>query len=70
MDRVAVRSRDLAIVGYDSGENTLEVAFRSGGVYRYRGVPSAVFHELMEAPSHGTYFNRHIKDKFPTSKVR
>lgn len=57
MERVAVRSRDLAIVGYEAETATLEVAFRSGGVYHYSGVPVRLYEELLRAPSHGTYFN-------------
>ena len=70
MERTAVRSRDLSIIGYDAGVGTLEVTFKNGGVYHYREVHEAVFHSLLKAPSHGRYFNEFIKDKYPTAKVR
>ena len=69
MERTAVRSRDIAIVGYDSKTSTLEVTFRNGGVYHYFGVPAEVYKTLMTAPSQGTYFNQDIKEKYPYRKV-
>ena len=69
MERTAVRSRDIAIVGYNPSTSTLEVAFRNGAVYHYTSVPADVYKNLMAAPSHGIYFGRHIKDKFPYKKA-
>ncbi len=68
MKRTAVRSKDIAIIGYDPTSSLLEVAFRHGGVYEYQGVPAPVYEGLMAAPSHGTYFNQKIKDQYPTLK--
>lgn len=69
MDIKPVKSRDIALVGYDPATSTLEVVFRGGGVYRYRDVPETVYHGLMSAPSHGTYFQKHIKNHFVYVKV-
>ena len=69
MDVKPVRSRDLALIGYDHETATLEVVFRAGGVYRYQEVPESVYHGLMTAPSHGTYFQKHIKVQYPFVKV-
>ena len=69
MERTAVRSKDIAIVGYDAGTALLEVTFRGGGVYQYTKVPAEIHQELMRAESHGTYFNQNIKDKFACTKV-
>ena len=69
MERIAVRSRDIAIVGYDAGAATLEVAFRDGGVYLYRNVPEALYQEFMKAPSMGTFFAAKIKTAFPYEKI-
>jgi hypothetical protein len=70
MDRIAVASRDLAIVGYDSSAHAMEITFRRGGVYEYRGVPEEVYRALMNADSLGTYFRDFIKDKYPCEKIR
>lgn len=69
MERQAIRSRDIAIVGYDVPTRTLEVAFRNGGVYHYSGVPEEIYRALLSAPSQGAYFAEHIKEKYPTKKV-
>lgn len=69
MDIKSVKSRDIALVGYDPGTATLEVVFRAGGVYRYQEVPESVYHGLMSAPSHGTYFQKNIRNQFAYVKV-
>ncbi|MDD5218099.1 MAG: KTSC domain-containing protein [Candidatus Omnitrophica bacterium] len=69
MEHVAVRSRDIAIVGYDKDVHALEIAFRSGGVYRYLDVPEGVYQALMSAPSYGNYFRDYIKNNFKYEKV-
>ena len=69
MERTAVRSRDLAVVGYDNEKETLEVAFRSGGVYHYFKVPDNVYQELLQAPSMGIYFRDKIRDHYEYNKV-
>jgi hypothetical protein len=69
LDVKPVRSRDLALIGYDAATAILEVVFRAGGVYRYQGVPESIYHELMAAPSHGTFFQKHVKVQYPYVKV-
>lgn len=69
MDVKPVRSRDIALVGYDHATAILEIVFRAGGVYRYQGIPAEVYYALMAAPSHGTYFQKHIKNQYPYLKI-
>lgn len=61
MDRALVTSSELASVGYNPTSQTLEVEFKNGGVYEYHGVPATVHSALMNAPSHGKYFNQYVK---------
>ncbi|WP_209561072.1 KTSC domain-containing protein [Frigoribacterium sp. PvP032] len=61
MIRVPVVSSHLSAVGYDPTTQTLEVAFKKGGVYQYLSVPSSVHASLMTAPSVGRYFDVYIK---------
>jgi hypothetical protein len=68
MQRQHVTSSNIESVGYEAG--VLEVAFHSGGIYQYRGVPEGVYLSLMSASSHGSYFNDHVKDKFNCVKIR
>jgi len=63
VERTAVRSKDLAIVGYDAVLKTLEIAFRSGGVYTYSEVPEEIYQGLMQASSMGIFFRDQIKEK-------
>ena len=70
IERQAVRSRDIAVVGYDPDQAVLEITFRQGGVYQYAGVPLEIHRDLIGAASHGTYFNRNIKEKYSCIKLR
>jgi hypothetical protein len=71
MKRMPVSSSNLASVGYDETSQTLEIEFLHGGVYQYFDVPSSVHEELMDASSHGTYFDRHIKKaRYSYKKIR
>ena len=60
MERTPLRSSALLSAGYDDDARTLEVEFRSGRVYRYRGVPRGVFDFLVRTPEKGRFFNRMI----------
>lgn len=70
MEHTRVSSSNLASVGYDSSTQLLEVAFLNRSVYQYFGVPSSVYMQLMNASSHGSYFNQHIRDRYRYRKVR
>jgi len=61
MVRQNVSSSNLASVGYDLNSNTLEVEFNHGGIYQYSNVPESIYSGLMNASSHGQYFDAKIK---------
>ena len=69
MERIEVTSSNLLSVGYDPETETLEVEFRSGGTYRYSGVPISEYQALMGAASHGSYFHRNIRDRYPCTPL-
>ena len=69
MLRQPVQSSDLKSVGYEEQQNLLEIEFISGGIYQYSGVPKDIYSGLVNAPSHGKFFARFIKDRFPTRRV-
>jgi hypothetical protein len=69
MERVDVVSSNITGIGYDAGSEVLEVEFRTGTVYQYRDVPAEVNQLLMEAPSVGSFFSRHIKDEYECERV-
>ena len=59
----------LRSVGYDEAAQILEIEFLSGGVYRYYGVAREVYQELLDAPSKGSYFLKHIKDEYQYARA-
>ena len=69
MDRVAVRSTGIAIVGYEPSSQVLEVAFRNGSVYHYAEVPQTIYDQMIQAKSVGTYFAEHVKNAYSYKKV-
>ena len=66
--RIPVQSSLLASVGYSIDE-TLDLEFLSGAVYRYFAVPHAVFEDLIAAQSKGGYFNRNVRSRFPYQRL-
>ena len=58
-----VESSLLTSVAYSTNQ-TLQLEFRSGAVYRYFAVPPTVFQGLISAESKGAYFNRTIRNHF------
>jgi hypothetical protein len=50
-------------------KGTLQVALESG-TYRYYGVPSDTFADLITAPSDGKAYNELIKGKFKSRKLK
>lgn len=69
MDCTPVSSSNLRSIGYEPDASTLEIEFNHGGVYQYDGVPQEAFDSLMQAGSHGTYFNANIRDNYSTTKL-
>lgn len=67
--RVPVESSQLKSVGYDPATQVLEVEFKSYSkdpkkkppVYQYFGVPPELHTDLMNADSHGAFFNANVK---------
>ena len=70
MERKSVSSSNLNSVGYNEGEQILEIEFNSGGVYQYFNVPAEKYQSLMSASSHGKYFAAFIKNVYRYKKIR
>jgi hypothetical protein len=69
MARVDLQSNTLKAATYQDRSASLELEFRSGAIYRYRGVPEPVFQELLSAESKGRYFNQRIRNRFTYAKI-
>jgi hypothetical protein len=68
MHRVPVESSSLDSVGYE--RNVLEVRFRNGGLYQYFDVPEETVVLLMRADSKGAFFNREIRGRYPSRRLK
>lgn len=53
------------VTGQCYQDDQLFVQFTNGRIYKYIGVPFAVYHELVNAQSFGQYLNRNIKPIYP-----
>ena len=65
---IAVQSSNLAGVDYWWG--TLTIAFHSGGVYEYYGVPYSEYAGLLNASSLGKYFHACIKNRYSYRRIQ
>src|SRR6266478_1348169 len=70
LKRTKVKSSNLHSVGYDPITKVLEVRFKrlagpKASIYRYAGVESKTYQKLMKAKSHGKFFHKHIRSKYP-----
>lgn len=57
-----VESSAVARIGYDAEAEEAYVEYLGGDLYAYEGVPAAVFEELANAESKGTFVNAVIKE--------
>lgn len=69
MMRESVTSSVMATVGYDPDAQVMEVEFLSGAVYRYAPVSGILYARLRTAPSLGQFFDAHIRDVVPFTRV-
>ena len=62
-------SSAISHIGYSEISDLLDIRFKHGGGYRYHNVPSQVWDSFYWSTSHGSYFNRNIKDKYAFEKI-
>jgi len=67
MDRTPLNSSTLASAAYDATTCLLQLEFRSGALYQYFSVPASLYRDLLAADSKARFFNRFIRDRFPTT---
>ena len=70
MERRKVSSDKIRSVGYDAGNQVLEMEFSDGRVVQYSRVPSEVHRRLMCAPTIVSYFRDHIEDEYTAKRQR
>ena len=70
MPPVHLHSTVLEAAAFHHQEALLELAFASGAVYHYFGVPAQTYQDLLSAESKGGYFNHHIRNRFDYAQIR
>jgi len=64
-----VVSSNLSRIAYSRRLKVLIVTFRNDSSYMYEGVSRYRFEQLKKAESVGRYFNKFIKNKYPTTRL-
>jgi len=59
----------LQSVGYEITKKTLEVEMCGGDVYAFENVPYPEYCALMSARSRNKYFQKKIKNSYPSQKI-
>jgi hypothetical protein len=59
-----VASSAILTIRYRPKEHELFVTFVGGKTYAYEGVPQRIYDAFLAAPSHGTFFNENIRDRY------
>ena len=62
---IHVISTCIEAIVYKDSSSTLQIKFNRGDIYEYDNVPQRIFLSLLDADSHGEFFNRYIKDIYP-----
>jgi hypothetical protein len=69
MNEIALHSSVLAGFRYDLDRQQLCLRFQNGVLYLYETVPPSVVQGLIDAPSHGRYFNSAIRGCFQCHRL-
>lgn len=56
-------------VSWDDDTETLLVQFISGTTWLYHDVPQDAYNRLVRSPSVGQYFNKNIRDNYPSEVI-
>ena len=70
MERKRVSASTLRSVGYDAGQQALEIEFSGGSIVQYTGVSPEVHRRFMSSPSPGSFFQDQIDENFPSKIIR
>ena len=62
MKRATVKSSNIKEVGYDLEQKTLQLRFKSGGVYNYNPITLETYYRFLRSSSKGKFFHSNIKN--------
>lgn len=68
VEMVPCKSSNIEAVGHNPTRLELFVQFTNGELWKYRGVPSTVFGQLLVAESKGGFFAKNIKSVYAESE--
>jgi len=69
MNEITLLSSVLSGFRYDPDRQELWLRFRTGDLYIYQTVPAHTAKALLDACSHGEYFNSAIRGRFPFRRL-
>jgi hypothetical protein len=61
-------SSHIASASFDPSTDTLTIEFADGRTYDYLNVPVQVYRDLTLAASVGSYFHRHVRNRYPAEE--
>ncbi|HZF44126.1 MAG TPA: KTSC domain-containing protein [Sphingomonadaceae bacterium] len=64
-----VTSTAVARVEYDPAARVLDIWYKGGDRYSYRGVPPEVYAALLAAPSIGAFVTAAVKPRYPFTRA-
>jgi len=70
MERKRINASSIGSVGYDAGQQLLEIEFSSGSVVQHSGVSPEVHRRFTGSPSPGSFFQDQIDENFPSKRIR
>jgi hypothetical protein len=70
VERKRVNASTLRSVGYDAGQQVLEIEFSIGSIVQYSGVSPEVHRRFMSSPSPGSFYQDQIDEHFPAKRIR
>jgi len=70
MKRVKVESSNISEIGYNIGDEILEVKFIKGTIYQYYEVLPKAFCDLIFAESIGVYFCKNILKNYEFLQIK
>ena len=64
LERFHPKSTAIALVEYDTEDQTMSVMFTNGRTYDLTGVPPDLYEGLCSASSAGSYFNTYLRGQY------
>ncbi len=64
MNMINVKSSAISSIGYDALTKKMKIKFKYGHAYSFCSVPEEIYKNFLNSSSKGTFYQKHIKDKF------